>query len=179
MAVILYRWIGEALTILMGLSSFLLQRKTLMKKIGIIFSFVFFGYASQNLQAQDYKTALGIRISSVDAVVNHSITFRQFITESFAAEGLLSFSDPGAFGILLESFKPIGGQSFSWFWGAGPYVGFSENYKFGVQGALGLDLKFPSLPVNLSIDWKPELNITKVFSFEPAAVGLSARFVFR
>lgn len=150
-----------------------------MKKIGIIFSFVFCCGFLHQASAQDYKTALGIRISSVDAVVNHSITFRQFITESVAAEGLLSFSDPGAIGLLIEKFRPIGGQSFTWFWGAGPYIGFSDNYKFGLQGALGFDLKFPSLPVNLSVDWKPEMNFTRVFSFEPAAVGLSARFVFR
>jgi hypothetical protein len=131
------------------------------------------------VKAQDYKTALGIRISSQDAAVNNSISFKQFFSPAFAVEGLFSFGDPVALGFLLEKHHPITANNFSWFWGAGPYFGFAGDRKFGVHGAAGLDLKFPSLPFNLSVDWKPELNITRIFSFEPAAVGLSARFVFR
>jgi hypothetical protein len=156
-----------------------------MNRKGIITALVLSFLSITQLSAQEtdnntgYKTALGIRISSQDAVVNHSITLKQFISESFAAEGLLSFGDPVALGVLLESYKPIGSKSFRWFWGAGAYAAFSGNRKVGAQGALGLDLKFPSVPFNLSVDWKPELNFSEIFSFEPAAVGLSARFVFR
>jgi hypothetical protein len=56
--------------------------------------------------------------------------------------------------------------------------GFRSDRKFGAQGVVGLDFLFPALPVNLSVDWKPELNLTKEFSFEPSAVSLSARFAF-
>jgi hypothetical protein len=34
------------------------------------------------------------------------------------------------------------------------------------------------LPLNLSLDWKPELNIIDNINFEPAAVGFSIRFTF-
>src|SRR5437868_4365303 len=60
--------------------------------------------AQETTQPTDRKNELGIRISSQDAAVNHSITYRRF--------------------------------------------------------------------------FKPELNFTREFSFEPAAVGFSARFVF-
>lgn len=140
--------------------------------LALVFSF-------ESAVAQDYKTALGIRISSQAAAVNHSITAKQFFTPNLAVEGLLSFGDPVAFGVLLEKHNPIGTQSFTWFWGAGPYFGFSGNRKLGAHGVLGLDLKIPSVPFNVSVDWKPELNFSEIFSFEPAAVGLSARFVFR
>ena len=124
------------------------------------------------------KHQLGIRISSQDAVVNHSITYKYFFSSSVAAEALLSFSDPVAIGLLIEKHKPFGPSGLTWFWGAGAYVGFGGGRNFGAQGVVGLDFLFPSLPVNLSVDWKPELNITKQFSFEPAAVGFSARFAF-
>ena len=121
---------------------------------------------------------LGIRISSKDAAINHSVTYKRFFKPDLAVEGLLSFSDPVALGFLLEKHKPLTASGLTWFYGAGAYVGFSGGRNFGAQGVVGLDLILPSLPVNLSLDWKPELNFTKQFSFEPAAVGFSARFVF-
>jgi hypothetical protein len=42
---------------------------------------------------------------------------------------------------------------------------------------LGLDYNFTNLPLNLSLDWKPELSLIRTVNFEPAAVGISARFV--
>jgi hypothetical protein len=46
------------------------------------------------------------------------------------------------------------------------------------MGVLGLDYKFVNLPLNLSLDWKPELNIVSDINFEPAAIGFTARFTF-
>ena len=124
------------------------------------------------------KHQLGIRISSPDAVINHSISYKYFFSPTIAAEGLFSFSDPLAIGVLVEKHNYFGPPGVSWFWGAGPYVGFGGNRNFGVQGIVGLDFLFPTLPINLSLDWKPELNITNQFSFEPAALGVSIRFAF-
>lgn len=124
------------------------------------------------------KQALGIRISSQDAVVNHAISYKYRFGPATAVEGLLSFGDPLALGFLVAKHKPFGTTGLTWFWGAGAYAGFGGTRKFGVQGAVGLDFLAPSLPLNLSVDWKPELNISKDFSFEPAAVGFTARFAF-
>ena len=151
-----------------------------MKKIGIISALVFAGIAfCPSIEAQDYKTALGIRISSQDAAVNHSIILKQFFSNSIAIEGLLSFGDPVTLGILIEKHKPVGINSLNWFWGGGAYFGFSGERTAGIQGVLGIDYKVPLIPFNLSIDWKPEINIAKDLSFEPAAVALSARFVLK
>jgi hypothetical protein len=111
--------------------------------------------------AQSYKTGLGVRFSSSDAV-----------------EGILSFDNHVALGLLLEKFHPLNQSDFSWFYGGGLYLGFTNPVNFGAHGILGLDYKIPTLPLNVSADWKPELNFTKTFSFEPAAVGLTIRFTF-
>lgn len=138
----------------------------------------------QHANAQDASAAavgknmLGIRISSSDAVVNHSITYKRFLNPSLAIEGLFSISDPAAFGFLLEKHTPFATSGLSWFWGAGLYAGFGGSRRFGAHGAVGLDFILPALPINLSVDWKPELNFTRQFSFEPSALGVSARFVF-
>ena len=132
-----------------------------------------------NMHAQDYKSAVGIRISSVAPVQSQPITFRHFFSGQMALEGLLPFGDPIAIGILLQRFTPVGPASLNWFYAAGAYIGFSNAYRFGAQGILGLDYKISNLPINFSLDWKPEINMIRKFSFEPAAVALSARFILQ
>ena len=146
--------------------------------LGLVLTFGIQSKAQETTPSADRKHQLGIRISSQDAVVNHSISYKYFFNPTTAVEGLFSFSDPAALGVLIEKHKPFGTSGLTWFWGAGAYVGFGGGRIFGAQGVVGLDFLSPALPINLSVDWKSELNITKQFSFEPAAVGLSARFAF-
>lgn len=144
---------------------------------------------SGKVAAQEYKTALGIRLSSSPAIVNNSITLKHFLNENSAIEALFSFGDPLALGALYEKHKPFSTQGIQWYYGGGGYVGFVKTYNpnkvknetdvnFGAMGVIGLDYKFVNLPLNLSLDWKPELNLVSDINFEPAAVGLSARFTF-
>jgi hypothetical protein len=139
------------------------------------------------LNAQDYKTALGVRLSSASAAVNNSISIKHFINDRAAIEGLFSFGDPLAFGAMLEIHKPLAASGLSWFYGGGGYLSFLKTYNvnqqkneidpnFGAMGVLGLDYKFTNVPLNLSLDWKPELNLVSDINFEPAAVGFTARF---
>lgn len=139
--------------------------------------------------AQGYKTALGVRLSSSNAMVNNSISFKQFISEKAAIEALFSFGDPLALGALLELHKPLAPAGLSWYYGGGGYLAFAKKYdankqrevtdpNFGAQGVVGLDYKFANIPLNLSLDWKPELNIVSDINFEPAAIGFTARFTF-
>ena len=148
-----------------------------MKKNCVVFLALLFLLADKP-HAQTYKSALGVRFSSNDAVVNHAITFKHFFSQNTAIEALFSFVKPYAIGVLIEKHHPLTNENFTWFWGAGAYAGFTDKKNFGAQGALGLDFKIPEAPVNLSLDWKPELNFIKKTFFEPAAVGVSARFTF-
>jgi hypothetical protein len=112
--------------------------------------------------------------------VNHSITYKQFIgSKGVAFEGLLSFGDPVALGLLIAQHKPTLTRALTGYYGGGAFVGFSKSSAFGLQGVLGLDLKVPGIPFNISLDWKPELILTRPATFEPAAIGASFRFVFR
>ena len=123
--------------------------------------------------------ALGVRIGSPDAVISTGASFKYFFNEKTAIETLLTFGDPFAVGLLVEQHQKLLANGLNWFGGAGGYVGFSGERRAGLHGILGLDYKVPTIPLNFSIDWKPELNLTKEFSFEPASVGLSARFCFK
>ena len=160
-----------------------------MKKIAIICSLIAAISATQTSSAQDYKTALGVRLSSSNAMQNNSISIKQFINEKTAIEGLFTFGDPLALGALLEFHKPLSASGLTYFYGAGGYISFvktvnvttqksSTDPNIGAQGVIGLDYKFNNIPLNISLDWKPELNIVSDINFEPAAIGFSARFTF-
>ena len=160
-----------------------------MKKIVIVFLLIAGIGSFNNLIAQDYKTALGVRLSSSNAMQNNSISIKQFISDKTAIEGLFTFGDPLALGALLEFHKPLTPAGLTWFYGAGGYISFVKKVNvatsktttdpnFGGQGVIGLDYKFSNVPLNISLDWKPELNIVSEINFEPAAIGFSARFTF-
>jgi len=51
-----------------------------MKKIAIVCFLAAFTSSTQSLSAQDYKTALGVRLSSSTAMQNNSISIKQFIS---------------------------------------------------------------------------------------------------
>lgn len=129
--------------------------------------------------AQEYKLALGVRLSNEDATVNHSVSLKYFFSESLATQALITVINPAALGVLLEKHKPLGTTGIKWFYGGGLYAGFGGERRFGAQGVVGLDYKITSVPLNLSLDWKPELNFAKDFLFEPAAVGMTARFTLK
>ena len=136
-------------------------------------------FFSLSIMAQDYKTALGVRLSSDQAMVNNSVSIKHFLNNRTAIEGLLSFSDPLAIGALFEIHKPFSETGgLKWYYGGGGYVGFGNSASFGAMGVIGLDYKFSNIPLNLSLDWKPELNIVTDINFEPAAVGFTVRFTF-
>ena len=150
-----------------------------MKKLVLISALVISLLFSAAAFAQPYKMGLGIRIGSPDAVISTGATFKYFFKERTAIETLLTFGDPFAVGLLLAHHQSFAATGLQWFAGGGGYVGFSGLRRTGLQGVLGLDYKIPTLPINFSIDWKPELTLTNEFSFEPAAVGLSARFTLK
>jgi hypothetical protein len=150
-----------------------------MKRTGVISVMVFLLLFSSSAFAQPYKMALGIRIGSPDAVISSGATFKYFFKEKTAIETLLTFGDPFAVGLLVAHHQPFAATGLQWLAGGGGYVGFSGERRAGFQGVLGLDYKIANLPINFSVDWKPELTLTKEFSFEPAAVGFSARFTLK
>lgn len=152
-----------------------------MRKLFFItFLIMSFGICN-HLAAQDYKVAIGIRLSSAAPTLSNSVSIKYFMNERDALEGLISFG-PTRFGIggLFEVHQLIGAvPAFTWFYGGGAYVGFQNgNAYVGPTGVVGLDYKFQNAPINLSLDWKPELDIIPAINFIPDAFAVSARFTF-
>jgi hypothetical protein len=129
--------------------------------------------------AQDYKVALGVRLSNSTPTLSNAITLKYNMTQQHALEGIVSFGTRFGLGGLYEISKPTTVQGLNWFYGGGAYVGFQDGDTYlGPTGIIGLDYKFPNIPLNLSLDWKPELDFIPSINFVPDAFGFSARFTF-
>ena len=101
------------------------------------------------------------------------------MNQKSAIEGLLSFGSRFGIGALYEVNNLTTVQGLNWFFGGGAYVGFEKGDTYlGPTGIIGLDYKFPNIPLNLSLDWKPELDFIPAINFVPDAFGFSARFTF-
>ena len=139
---------------------------------------------------QSYKNAFGARLGAANG-----ITFKTFTQNNRAWDFILNFQNNGnddnrrervRFTALYEIHNPINNAGgLNYYYGVGGTLG-SSRYKYrndndrklyaGLAGVLGLDYKFAEAPINVSLDWKPELNIITNVAFEGSAVGVSARF---
>jgi len=130
--------------------------------------------------AQNYKLAIGVRLSSAAPTLSNSVSVKYFMDETNALEGLISFGTRFGIGGLYERHQLIGATpALTWFYGAGAYIGFEDGKTWvGPTGILGLDYKFQNAPLNLSLDWKPELDLIPKINFVPDAFALTARFTF-
>jgi hypothetical protein len=150
--------------------------------IGSCFFTELYAQDGQQNTSQDYKLGLGLRLSSASPTLSNSVSIKYMMpTGNAALEGLISFGDRFGLGGLYEIHRPLNATpGLKWFYGAGAYVGFQSGDTYlGPTGILGLDYKFDKIPLNLSLDWKPELDIIPKINFVPDAFALSARFTLQ
>ncbi len=150
-----------------------------MKPLKFISLLLFFLFAFTQSYSQDYKTGIGVRLQPYFGC----LTVKHFFNTKFALEGLLNVKkDQAVVEIIPElsnSFaKPPG---LNWYFGIGGNIKFPQNQNviIGVVGMLGLEYTFPNAPINLSLDWKPSLELIGGNSSYPAGFGLSVRYVFK
>lgn len=135
---------------------------------------------SPGTMAQDYRFGIGLRLSNSTPTINSSVTGKYFVTERSAVEGLVSFGSRFGLGALLEIYHSFPTEGLRWFYGGGIYVGWQDKLTYlGPTGILGLDYKFQKAPINISVDWKPELDISPDINFVPDAFALSVRFTLK
>jgi len=134
----------------------------------------------QRAQAQDYRFAAGVRLSNSSPTLSSAVSAKYFATDKTAIEALVAWGNRFGLGGLIEIHNKFDTPGLSWFYGGGVYVGFQDgDTYFGPTGIVGLDYKFTNAPVNLSLDWKPELDILPKINFVPDAFALSIRFVLK
>src|SRR5689334_297960 len=140
-----------------------------MKFITVCLVLLTFSGLYNHVSAQDYKLAMGLRLSTSPPTLSNSVSIKYFLDETNAVEGLIGWGTRFGLGALYERHQLIGATpSLNWFYGGGGYVGFQDGKTWlGPTGIVGMDYKFPNAPVNLSLDWKPELDILPDINFVP------------
>ncbi len=158
-----------------------------MRKLTLTLSFLLLSLMSiKAFGQQTYKNAIGGRFGTANGV-----TFKTFIGDTQAIDLILNFrsnsnrSSAYLTG-LYEVHNPLGDvPGLQWYYGAGATIG-STKYKptddrdlyLAADGVIGLDYVFSDVPINLSLDWKPALELTPNTGLNAEGVGLSIRFRF-
>jgi len=75
-------------------------------------------------------------------------------------------------------YKPINGEAFNWYLGAGPSTYIGDRFDLGVSGEIGLEYRFSQVPIALGFDWRPTFWILEETRFGADSFGLNVRYVF-
>jgi hypothetical protein len=157
-----------------------------MKYISIFLIALALGASSTNVKAQDL---LGIRGGWYNG-----ITYQHYMGSNTAFELIGQFTRGGTnFTALYEIHNDIPeAEGLKFYYGAGGHIGFYQDGRhdifgdryyghgavIGVDGIIGLEYFFKPIPLQLSLDYKPALNLGSgdVWLFSDAA--LAVRVVF-
>ncbi len=156
-----------------------------MKKVTILLLLCWLG--AQSLCAQYYETAVGIRAGTFNG-----ITAKHFLHDNRAVEGILSFrwegfNITGLYEVHNDAFEVNG---LEWYYGFGAHLGFwnGRNVRWaddegsymviGIDGIIGIEYNFAAIPINLSLDWKPVINLIGYTGFWGDGAALSIRYLF-
>lgn len=137
-------------------------------------------------KAQGYDNAIGGRFGAANGV-----TFKTTLGGNKMLDIIANFRSNNNYNYfrvtgLYEVYKPIANAAgLNYYYGIGGSIG-SVKYKpynssdlyLSVDGVLGLDYKFDDAPINISLDWKPAIELTPDTNFDASGVGLSLRFTF-
>ncbi len=140
-------------------------------------------------KAQDYHTGLGLRAS-----VSPGISVKHFFTTNMAGEGILTVRWGGfnATGLAEWHLSVFDTEGFYFFYGGGAHLGVWDSEKdyygsntggttlfLGVDGIIGLEYAFLDIPLSISLDWKPGMNVISDFGFFFDDLAISFRYLFR
>lgn len=137
-------------------------------------------------KAQGYDNAIGGRFGAANGV-----TFKTTLGGNKMLDLIANFRSNNSYNYfrvtgLYEIYNPIAdAPGLNWYYGIGGSIGTvkykpynSSDLYLSADGVLGLDYKFADAPINLSLDWKPAIQLAPDTNFDASGVGLSLRFTF-
>ncbi len=75
-------------------------------------------------------------------------------------------------------YRPLSGEAFKWYVGAGVSTLIDDPFWLGVSGEAGLEYRFNKVPISLSADWRPTFYFIDDTDFRSGGFGINARWVF-
>ncbi|MEY4928046.1 MAG: hypothetical protein RI894_2482 [Bacteroidota bacterium] len=126
------------------------------KQLLLLFSLFLGLFFSKNAFGQgDYAYAVGLRAGNPLA-----ISGKYFFADAHAVEAILGIQQPRGWGLtaLYEYHGDFNWRGdANWFVGGGLSLMLNRTPDFSVGGDIivGYEYTFPTLPINLALDWKP------------------------
>ncbi len=159
-----------------------------MNKLRLLALSLLFIFLTQFETNAQYKFAVGARFDG-----GPGITMKFKNGSKLGAEALIHGYGNGIKGTLLaEWHEPaFNSNKFQFYYGFGGHMGATPGYYYrkrefagpyfqvGADGILGLEHTFSEIPLNLSVDWKPEFNFINYTGLYLGNIGLSARFAIK
>ena len=136
--------------------------------------------------AQEQEASLGIRIGT-----SNGISCKAYLSPKNAGELILILRS-GGFNVtgLYERQLAVKNSRTFFYFGAGAHVGYIysilwENIDetkdpsiIGIDGVIGLEYLCAKIPLGLSLDWKPALNVIGNSAFRITEFAISLRYLF-
>ena len=147
---------------------------------------------SNSFNSSDYTTALGVKFFPGHG--GAAISLKHFAREGRAVEALGHFHHNGGrlTGLYEWHWDINGAPGLKWYVGPGAHLAFyNDNHgdnhdngdsymAFGIDGVIGLDYKFGNIPLNLSADWQPTIDLGGGYysGFAGDYGGITVRYTF-
>ncbi|UTA69623.1 hypothetical protein [Emticicia sp. 21SJ11W-3] len=161
-----------------------------MRKLFLLTGLIIFSITAATAQS-DYKTGVGLRLN-----YGYGLSIKHNMSERKAIEGIVytrwrGINITGLYEIHAPAFQTAGWR---WYYGVGGHVGvwgnggqygnpwFDNNDSHAIVGAdgiLGLEYTFREIPLNLSVDWKPAINVIGYQGLWLDDIALTARFAIK
>lgn len=139
--------------------------------------------------AQPYRTAAGLRFG-----FPYGATVRHFFDPNNGIELIAAANFRGfiAAGFFENEYRISRHSGLCWFWGLGlhggyvdaarnPYLYMKEDYVgpvIGVDAIAGFDYTFRKIPLNISLDLLPSINLGGYTGWNGLSSAISVRYVF-
>ncbi len=146
-----------------------------MKKLICMAAVAFMAVSAAS--AQDYKWAVGARFGG--ELVGGTVKYNIDGVNSLEAMLATPWDDGFLATVLYERHIPVIDQGFHFYYGAGGHIGeWKNDFAIGIDGIIGLEYKIRSIPLALSLDYKPIFNIAEDTEFYMADIALGFKVTF-
>ncbi|MFZ5941193.1 MAG: hypothetical protein ACOYXB_11535 [Bacteroidota bacterium] len=133
-------------------------------------------FATTVAYAQEYEQAVGIR-----AGYSGGISYRKFFNAWYGGEVIAQYNRNGfqVAGLAEWQTAPFKVDRLCLFSGGGIYAGnWDGQFAFGITAVAGIEYVLRDLPLAVSFDYKPMLNLGKVLALDPFDFAFSLRYTF-
>jgi hypothetical protein len=164
-----------------------------MFRICLVLILIIQVFLVQDLFAQRYGTAAGLRMGNNSYSRTIGLTAQQRVFKHVTLEGIVQsdFDRNTTFHLLIQKHKPILSKRFNYYLGAGVSSGWEESFvkvpesnqiihtygnpTTGVDLVGGIEMTIANTVI--SLDYKPNFNLSGREEFYRSQVGISARMV--